>query len=118
MQTAELLHTFNRDTALDRVGGDDELLREVAQLYLAEYPELMRQLEGAVQAQDALSLQRSAHTLKGSLATLGAEAAARQALELEIMGRNGDLRGASATLSRLLDALNCFHSELGRLTQS
>ena len=118
MRTSELLHTFNRETALDRVGGDDELLREVVELYLSEYPGLLVQIEGAVRAQDAFRLQHAAHTLKGSLATLGAEAAAHQALELEIMARNENLRGAPATLSRLLDALDGFHGELGRFTRS
>ena len=112
MELAAQLISFNRHLALDRVGGDAELLREVAQLYLEEYPRLLKEIEESVRHVDADSLQRSAHTLKGSLGTLGAERATRLALDLELMGRGKKMTGADETLVELSEALEKLHDEL------
>lgn len=117
METQGQLLTFNREMALDRVGGDEELLREVAQLYMDEYPTIVDQIQAAVRSGSALDLQRSAHTLKGSLGTLGAEQAAAQALRLEMMGRLQNMTDASAALCELHRVLESFHQQLqGELT--
>jgi HPt (histidine-containing phosphotransfer) domain-containing protein len=103
---------FNRELALDRVGGDEELLEEIVGLYLDEYPTLLGQIQAAVQAGDAKELYRSAHTLKGSLGALGAEAAHQQALELEISGRQGNLNNAPSMAVDLENLLRQLHAEL------
>jgi HPt (histidine-containing phosphotransfer) domain-containing protein len=109
MQSPRMLPVFNREVALDRVGGDEDLLKEVAQLYLDEYPVIIGQIQIAVDTGNATELQRSAHTLKGSLGTLGAEQAAEQALRLEIMGRSQNMSGAASTLCELHKVLESFH---------
>lgn len=106
------LLTFNREIALDRVGGDEELFREVAQLYMNEYASIVDQIQSAIRAGSASDLQRSAHTLKGSLGTLGAEQAAAQALRLEMMGRLQDMTDASTALCELHRVLESFHEKL------
>ena len=114
MKISAQLVSFNRYMALDRVGGDEELLREVVQLFLGEYPELLAEIEQAVTKSDALRLERAAHTLKGSLSTIGAEIAARDALQLEVMGRTHQLEGAAGQLVRLNQALSDLCTELER----
>ncbi|MFN7921360.1 MAG: Hpt domain-containing protein [Bryobacteraceae bacterium] len=103
---------LNLSAALDRVGGDEELLREVAQLYLVEYPALVDEIRQAVVSQNAPALQRSAHTLKGSLSAIGAEASMKAALALEMMGRNQALEGSAQALLALQAALDRLHREL------
>jgi len=103
---------FNRDLALDRVGGDVELLQEIVGLYLGEYPALLSQIQTAVQTGDALELYRSAHTLKGSLSALGAEAAQQCAFDLEMSGRHGQLIGTSTMVGDLENLLRQLHEEL------
>jgi HPt (histidine-containing phosphotransfer) domain-containing protein len=106
------LPDFNRLAALDRVGGDEELLREVVELFLVEHPHLMRDVEDAVQHKDAARLERAAHTLKGSLSTIGAEGAARAALQLEIAGRSGQIDGVGPQLEQLGQALGRLCGQL------
>ena len=118
MNIAAQLLSFNRALALDRVAGDEELLREIAQVYLGEYPEAVEEIRQAVEAGDAERLHRAAHALKGSLGTLGAEAAQSLALELETMGRYGRLHGAEQAVRGLREALSAFHLELAALTGS
>ena len=114
MTISAQLVSFNRHMALDRVGGDEELLREVLAIFLTEYPELVGKLEQAVERGDAVLLERSAHTLKGSLSTIGAEIAAHNAFLLEVMGRAGQLEGAGEQLRQLGESLSTLREELAR----
>jgi HPt (histidine-containing phosphotransfer) domain-containing protein len=50
-------------------------------------------------------VNRTAHRLKGSILTFGAEHAATLALSLEEAGRNGALANAQADLARLAQAV-------------
>ena len=103
---------FNRELALERVGGDAELLDEIVGLYLGEYPGLLEQIQAAVNSGDAQQLYRSAHTLKGSLGTLGAEVAQKQAMDLEMRGRYEQLADTSSMLADLEHLLEQLHDEL------
>ena len=107
--------TLDYSLALERVGGDEALLREIAQLFLDEYPELMQSLKKAVTDGQAEEVYRAAHTLKGSLGTLAAETAFQCALRLETMGRQRDLAEAAAGLSSLAESLAKLDAELRKM---
>jgi CheY-like chemotaxis protein/nitrogen-specific signal transduction histidine kinase len=79
--------------ALDQVEGNEDLLRDLVDLFLAECPNWMAELDQAVRQRNADLLKRVAHNLKGSLAMVQAKAAYDAALELEVMGRANDLAG-------------------------
>jgi len=117
MEISKQLVSFNRNIALERVGGDEELLREVAQIYLTEYPPLIEKIRSAVGSGDSDALQRAAHTLKGSLATLGAEPAAALALTLESKGRENTLDSAADDLLHLEEELGRVHREMHALAE-
>jgi CheY-like chemotaxis protein len=87
--------------ALERVGGDRELLRELVALFCAECPKLLREVRDATAREHAADLRRAAHTLKGSVGNFGATAAVNAALELEMRGHEGNLAGAAAAVVRL-----------------
>ncbi|MEZ5400330.1 MAG: Hpt domain-containing protein [Bryobacteraceae bacterium] len=106
------LSSLNLAAAVERVGGDEELLVDIAGVYLAEYPSLMEEIAKAVAAGDAAGLTHSAHTLKGSLATIGAERAASIALRLEMMGRHADTSSARPALESLQAAVQVVHRDL------
>jgi HPt (histidine-containing phosphotransfer) domain-containing protein len=109
---ASQLLCFNRGVAIDRVGGDEELLREIAGLFLDEYPGLIREMESAIDSSDCERLQRAAHTLKGSLGTLGAERAFPIALDLEMKARHKQLDGTADALRKLQKLVSDLHTEL------
>lgn len=92
---------FDLSAALERVGGDQELLKEIAELFIEDGPLLLKDVRAAVDAGDTTALQRSAHSLKGSVANFGADAAVEAALNLEKMGANGTLDGAPEALASL-----------------
>jgi HPt (histidine-containing phosphotransfer) domain-containing protein len=97
------------------VGGDVELLREVIGLFLDDYPQSLDMIRDAVARGDQSSLERHAHSLKGSVSTFGAEEAFEAALALEKQGRTGDLAQAQDGLHRLEHALATLRPELEAL---
>lgn len=103
---------LNSAVALERLGGDEELLREVARLFLDEYPVLLAEIRESVSLRDADGLQRAAHSLKGSVSNFGADAAYNAAFVLEMMGRTRDLAEADRGLAELDEALQYIHPAL------
>jgi CheY-like chemotaxis protein len=93
------------DEALEVVGGDLDLLRDVVQMSLNECPEQVQALRGAMDQQDAHGVERSAHRLKGILGNVGGMAAREAVQRLESMGTRGDLAGGPAALKRFEDEL-------------
>jgi len=74
---------FDKAAALERTGGSEELLREVAGLFLEESPRLLDDLWGALAASDAEGVRRAAHALKGSVSNFEAPRATAAAAALE-----------------------------------
>jgi len=106
---------IDRKVALSRVGGDTELLKEIAVLFLDTYPEVLEEIRTATQQGDAQMLERSAHGLKGSVANFGAAAAVDAARQLENMGRTRQMDEASQGLRNLELALAGLRPELEAL---
>lgn len=106
---------LNLQVALDRVGGDSELLAEVARLFLMDSPRSMGEIRKAIDEGDAKLLEREAHSLKGSASNFGAQPVVDAALALEQMGRAGNLAAAPEGLNRLIEVLGQFERELATL---
>jgi two-component system sensor histidine kinase/response regulator len=109
------LRNLDEAVALSRVGGDVELLREVVGLFLDDYPQSLELIREAVARGDQSSLERHAHSLKGSVSTFGAQEAFEAALALEKQGRSGDLARAQDGLRRLEHAMLVLRPELEAL---
>ena len=105
----------DRAALLDRVGGDEDLLREIASIFLDEYPALIQEIRTAVAAMDAKGVERAAHSLKGSVANFGAQSATEAAFRLETLGRSGRLEDAPVALDDLLSEFQQLHPALMEL---
>ncbi|HUZ46225.1 MAG TPA: response regulator [Terriglobia bacterium] len=98
----------NWDEALTRVEGDQQLLADMAKLFLDDGPKLFSDVRAAIAQHDSKVLERAAHALKGSIGNFSAHPAYEATLQLEKIGRHGDLTGVEEAC-RLLD------QELARL---
>ena len=94
---------FEWDSALENVGGDEAMLRELAEMFFAECPKLMQQIREHIASADGPELRRAAHTLKGSAHVFGAEEAAEAAHRLEEIGREEAFADAEEALALLED---------------
>jgi len=109
---------FDPATALARVNGDMELLRELVRMFLEECPRMMARLREALAAGDPSALERTAHQFKGAVGHFGARAAVAAAQRLEGLGREEDLAHAreayavlEAAIARLSPALVALGKE-------
>ncbi len=102
---AEIL---DRESLLERVEGDFELLTEMIGLFQEDCPRLLAAIREAVSRQDAQMLERAAHTLKGSVSNFAAPAATAAALRLEQIARD-------AKLAEAADACAALEAEMERL---
>lgn len=112
-ETSEVV--FDKEIALSRVGGDAELLKEIAVLFLDDYPKSLSELREAVAARDAKRVERTAHGLKGSVSNFGARPAVEAALQLETMGRSQKLAEVEQVFHTLELALAALRPELESL---
>ncbi len=92
--------------ALERVGGETELLRTMASLFLQECTHLMPEIRRGITSKDCVVLRRAAHTLRASADYFTAKAAVDAASRLEAMGRKGDLSGAEEAWTALEYEIN------------
>ena len=92
---------WDASAALARVDGDVPFLMELLNIFVAGCPKLIADLEDAVRAGNATSIKKSAHAIKGNVATLCAGAAFEAALLLETKGKNGDLQGVALDCQEL-----------------
>jgi HPt (histidine-containing phosphotransfer) domain-containing protein len=92
---------INLAKALERLDGDENLLKDMAGFFNEDAPELLRKAEQALERGEAQTVQRTAHSLKGLAANFNARQAVDAAFELEQIGESGDLSGAPAAYARL-----------------
>jgi two-component system, sensor histidine kinase and response regulator len=107
----ELLPALDSDSALERLGGDEELFAEIAGVFRSDVPKMMDEIRRAVAAGDAAWVRRAAHGLKGAAGYVGGKPAANAAAILEKMGESGDLTEATRALDKL-------SGEVDRLTDA
>ena len=92
---------FDCQAAVKGAGGKVEILKELAQIFFDECPQLMDAMRRAIDAGDATGLRRAAHTLKGAVDVFVAPAAYEAARKLEAFGKNNDLSQAGEVYAEL-----------------
>jgi CheY-like chemotaxis protein/HPt (histidine-containing phosphotransfer) domain-containing protein len=106
---------FSKEVALVKMGGDEELLREVVVAFLDACEATVGAVEVAVRAGDSKALRRAAHTLKGSVGTFSTGPVYETALELERCGRDDSMETAQQSYQRLHGELQELLPELREL---
>lgn len=86
---------------LQKLGGDEKLLRKISRTFLRDAPKKLAQIRDAIRAKRGEKLTFSAHALKSSAGIFGAERALKLCQDLQECGRS--LRYAEAP--RIYDSL-------------
>ena len=108
---------LDMEAALKRLEGDRELFEEVARLFLDECPRILAEIRAASENGDFRLLERSAHTLKGSSANIGARAVSEAAARLEQQAHSGDAAGAKRQIQKAEEEVRRLLPNLESLTQ-
>ena len=80
---------------------DEELVRTVAKVFLADIPRQIEALRGYLEAGDASGAERQAHTIKGASANVRGEALRAVTLEMERAAKAGDLDTVKARMAEM-----------------
>jgi HPt (histidine-containing phosphotransfer) domain-containing protein len=110
--SGNLGHTLDLVEALASIEGNRDLLREIVQMFMGQYPKLLEQIHRALSSSDGKALTAAAHTLRSSAGQVGAHEALNGARRLEEIGERGSLAEAPAVLARLEEELVRVKSSL------
>jgi two-component system, sensor histidine kinase and response regulator len=97
---------FDYAGSLHRMGDDQELFQEMAELLRADAPALLQAVQSAHQQGDSPRLERASHTLKGLAANFGAARTVMAAAEVERLAKQRQSPGLPAAISELEEALD------------
>ncbi len=99
------------DETLKALEGDQELLRDCLMLLAEDLPDRIRELRSALDGGDLKKTSAVAHTIKGSVAVVGATDLKKTALEVEAAARSedsGKARDCVDSLERQWNELQAF----------
>lgn len=108
---------FDLAAALERLEGDRDLLGELCGVLREDCDRAIKEMRQALSETDFTRLERLAHTLKGSSASLCALEVSAEARELEQLARDRDVSGAGASLEALARKGDRLRSELELLSE-
>jgi len=97
---------YDRDGSLRRMGNDQQLFQEMAELLRCDAPPLLDAVHAAYREGDCPRLQRAAHTLKGLASNFGAGRAVAAAAEVERLAKSQQSAGVPAATAELEEALD------------
>ncbi len=112
--TGSVISLTTLEMLREAVGGDERLDR-ILEVFISQAETHIETIAHAIALGDAGAVQRTAHTLKGGAAAIGACAMAAIAGELERMGARGDLAAAPDHARRLGEAYERTRAELATL---
>ena len=93
--------TWTDKTLVERLAGDDQLARELVDIFLVEYPAMMAAIRSGISRQDGDAVRLAAHTLKGSVSNFIDGTAVNTARALEQAGGERRLADAASLMVRL-----------------
>ncbi|MBN2246155.1 MAG: Hpt domain-containing protein [Candidatus Aminicenantes bacterium] len=89
------------ESALDRTGNDEEFLYELINIYVDDYEEKYQELKSAIEQEDYSQIQEIGHSLKGSSANLSLTYMQAASLDMEMAGREKNIKQAEEALNKL-----------------
>ncbi len=93
---------INSQALKERLDGNFELFRELAELFISNKDNLMAPLEKAIAESNCAGIGKAAHTIKGAVANFSAIGAYDAAYELERIGKNNELEKVNGARERLM----------------
>ena len=100
--------------ALETVGGDRQLLRELMKVFIKDQQSLVTAVRNAATLKDGKDLKLRAHSIKGALNHLGALHCAKLAARLEEMGNQNDFLEVENILNEFTEALRPVAIEMNK----
>src|SRR5581483_339264 len=104
--------------ALSRVGGDQELLTDLAKIFCEQSPKLLSAIDAAIADKNLGAMKRGAHSLRSAIATFAAQGASEVAAELENASRPEAFDSYRQTFAGLKSQVEQLQRDLEKLSVS
>jgi len=108
---------LNQDVLIKSFKDDHSLFKELVDIFVNDYPQMLTSLRESLKTADAKTFSRTAHSLKGMLRNFEAEVAADTAFDLEKKGKQGELDGTDQIVDRLAGQLEEVTQNLEQLVK-
>lgn len=82
---------LNKDKALELLGGDEEMLMQIYDMFVIYVPQSLSELEAAISKNEINTIERLSHSMKSSAGTIGAEALRECAYNMEMSSKANDM---------------------------
>lgn len=105
---------FSFEDLRQRVGGDEEIAKEILVATVADSAQLMSDIESALARRDHDTLRRVSHSLKGCVANVSAESLVERAREVERAASAGDEDACVASVPRLRETFDRVYEAMTR----
>jgi CheY-like chemotaxis protein/HPt (histidine-containing phosphotransfer) domain-containing protein len=102
-------------TLLEAFNNDGTFFKDVADMFISDYPPMVETVKKAIADEDAALLSRTAHSLKGMARNFQVDGAADAARQLELVAEQGQFETAQDLSRRLTDELAGFERRLKRM---
>jgi two-component system, sensor histidine kinase and response regulator len=103
---------FDMSRAMKIVDGNKTLFKEISDMFFKDLPDNLAKINGCIAGGDAYNLERTAHSLKGSVGNLGAKRSYEAAYRLEKMGNEKKLDDAREAFDELEKELAALETEM------
>ena len=114
MHTQSVIDLPTFEALKEAMGAD--YISELVQAYCEETPQLLAKLQNALAKQDSEAFRQAAHSIKSTSNSFGALQFGTLAKELEMMGRESRLDGASGKVKLLVDGYKAVQQALEELS--
>jgi HPt (histidine-containing phosphotransfer) domain-containing protein len=103
---------FNPSEVLDQIGGEEELLKEMIDIFLSIYADDLDAIDQAISSKDSESIRTTAHRMKGSVSNFGKRGAFLAAKIIEENASEGNISGMTELYDELVHQLLALENEL------
>ena len=93
MEQEKAKPVFDLESALERVGGDKEFLKELIELFKSDYPEKLAQLSKGIKDKNYKTIKETAHSMKSASGNLSLNRVYDLTFKIEDMGKGGQNPG-------------------------
>jgi sigma-B regulation protein RsbU (phosphoserine phosphatase) len=108
---------YDHEELMSRLGHDDKLLNQLRTLLRQDVLVHLKELEVALAAADAQALARAAHSIQGVVALFAAHQASALAMQLEALGRGGQIARARPIAAELAQEIDALERQLAGFAQ-
>lgn len=106
---------INKQKALELLGGDEEMLDQIFDMFVNYVPSQIETLNKAIIDQDMEVLGRVSHSLKSNSGTIGCDEMRQRAYAMEMSAKNNDLEGFKRNYEVFISLVDMVIKEIGSM---